>query len=136
MSYMKSLPKNPTRDQLIAWLQQTGGCGLLLADFSTRCPKRGGPVNPNPEHPGLVGFPGENGYCTCSGCEHFLGLDWNNYVCKHPGARAVAARALGERIRQWEESQTRADRPEPQVEAKEAEPQPAPEQHQVQMTLF
>ena len=32
MSYMTSLPKNPTRDQLVAWLQQTGGCGLILAD--------------------------------------------------------------------------------------------------------
>lgn len=109
---------------------------MILADLSTRCPKRGGPVNPNRDHPGLVGFPGENGYCTCSGCEHFLGLDWNNYVCKHPGARAAAARALAERIRQWEESRTRADQPEPQVETKEAESQPAPEQQQVQMALF
>jgi hypothetical protein len=136
MSYMTSLPKNPTRDQLIAWLQQTGGCGLILADFSTRCPRRSGPVNPSTDYPGLVGFPGENGYCTCSGCEHFLGLDWNNYVCKHPGARAIAARALAERIRQWEESQARTAQLEPQVEATAAEPQPPSKQQQAQMALF
>jgi len=88
-----------TRDQRIAEARRTGQCGLILADFSTCCPRRNGPVNANPDHPSKVGYPGANGYCTCSGCEHFLGLDWNNYVCTHPNARAVAARALAERIR-------------------------------------
>ena len=103
MSYMRKLPRNPTRDQLVAWKIQNGECGLLPNDFSAVCPKRGGPVNANPNHPRLVGFPGESGYCTCSGCQHFLGLEFNSYVCTHPNAHAVAAQALAETIRRWEE---------------------------------
>ena len=105
MSYMKKLPSNPTRDQLVAWKIQNGECGLIRQDFSTACPRRNGPVNPSPDHPRLVGFPGENGYCTCSGCQHFLGLEFDSYVCTHPNARGVAAQALAEAIRRWEEAQ-------------------------------
>jgi hypothetical protein len=105
MSYMKKLPSNPTRDQLVAWKVQNGECGLLRADWTAPCPRRNGPVNPSPDHPHMVGFPGENGYCTCSGCQYFLGLEFESYVCTHPNARAVAARALAEAIRRWEEEQ-------------------------------
>ena len=128
MSYMKKLPSNPTRDQLVAWKIQNGECGLLRADWSTPCAKRGGPINPNPDHPGLVGFPGENGFCTCSGCQYFLGLEFDSYVCTHPNARAVAAQALAEAIRRWEEEQglLAALAATPQC-AQEPEPEPEPE---------
>jgi hypothetical protein len=105
MSYIKKLPSNPTRDQLVAWKIQTGECGLIRQDFSTACPRRNGPVNPSPDHPRMVGFPGENGFCTCSGCQYFLGLQFDSYVCTHPNAHAVAAKALAEAIRHWEEEQ-------------------------------
>lgn len=134
-----------TRDQRIAEAKRTGQCGLILADWSTPCPKRNGPVNPSSDHPGKVGFPGANGFCTCSGCEHFLGLDWNNYVCTHPNARAVAARALAERIRAWEESRAPAGQiqaqpeppPRPESEPPQApSPQPEPEKGPTQLSLF
>ena len=55
MSYMKKLPSNPTRDQLVAWKIQNGECGLIRQDFSTVCPRRNGPVNPSLDHPRMVG---------------------------------------------------------------------------------
>jgi hypothetical protein len=125
MSYMKKLPSNPTRDQLVAWKMQNGECGLIRQDFSTACPRRDGPVNPSPDHPRMVGFPGENGFCTCSGCQHFLGLEFDSYVCTHPNAHAVAARALAEAIRRWEEEQgQRAVKSAPPHRAQEPEQEP------------
>lgn len=128
MSYMKKLPSNPTRDQLVAWKIQNGECGLIRQDFSTACPRRNGPVNPSPDHPRMVGFPGENGFCTCSGCQHFLGLEFDSYVCTHPNAHAVAAQALVEDIRRWEEEQglLAAQAATPQC-AQEPQPEQEPE---------
>jgi hypothetical protein len=123
---MKKLPSNPTRDQLVAWKIQNGECGLLRADWSVRCPMRNGPVNPSPDHPRIAGFPGENGYCTCSGCQYFLGLEFDSYVCTHPNAHAVAAQALAEAIRCWEEElgllATHSAMPQPRQK-----PEPEPE---------
>ena len=125
MSFMKKLPANPTRDQLVTWKMQNGECGLIRPDWETVCPKRGGPVNPNPAHPGKVGFPGADGYCTCSGCQDFLGLEFDNYVCTHPNAHAVAARALAEAIRRWEEAQGLVTaKPAPPKRTPEPEPEP------------
>ena len=103
MSYMRKLPSSPTRDQLVAWKIQNGECGLLPNDFSVSCPKRNGPVNPHPDRPGRVGWPGASGFCTCSGCQYFLGLDFNSFVCTHTNAHTVAAQALADAIRRWEE---------------------------------
>ena len=141
MSYMKKFPSNPTRDQLVAWKIQNGECGLLRADWTAPCPRRNGPVNPSLDHPRMVGFPGENGFCTCSGCQHFLGLEFDSYVCTHPNAHAVAARALAEAIRRWEEEQgllsvqaaTPQRAPEPESEP---EPETPGQAEGGQMSLF
>ena len=139
MSYMKKLPSNPTRDQLVAWKMQNGECGLIRQDFSTACPRRNGPVNPSPDHPRMVGFPGENGFCTCSSCQHFLGLEFDSYVCTHPNARAVAAKALSEAIRRWEEEQgQRAVKSAPPQRAQEPgqEPETPDQDAGGQLSLF
>ena len=139
MSYMKKLPSNPTRDQLVAWKIQNGECGLIRQDFSTACPRRNGPVNPSLDHPRMVGFPGENGFCTCSGCQHFLGLEFDSYVCTHPNAHAVAARALAEAIRRWEEEQgQRAVKSAPPQRAQEPgqEPETPDQDAGGQLSLF
>ena len=139
MSYMKKLPSNPTRDQLVAWKIQNGECGLIRQDFSTACPRRNGPVNPSPDYPRMVGFPGENGFCTCSGCQYFLGLEFDSYICTHPNARAVAAQALAEAIRHWEEEQgvlaTQSAMPQPRQEP-EPEPEPPDQPAGGQLSLF
>ena len=104
MSCMKKKPRNPTRRQLVAWKMQTGQAAVMADDWSTICPRRQGPANPSPDHPRRVGFPGESGFCTCSGCRHFLGLgDLGGYVCDHPEARATAARAMAARLAAQEE---------------------------------
>lgn len=139
MTYMKKLPGNPTRDQLVAWKIQNGECGLLRADWTAPCPRRNGPVNPSLDHPRMVGFPGENGFCTCSGCQYFLGLEFDSYVCTHPNAHAVAARALAEAIRRWEEEQgQRAVKSAPPQRAQEPEQEPetAGEAEGGQLSLF
>ena len=139
MSFMKKLPANPTRDQLVAWKMQNGECGLIRPDWQAPCPKRGGPVNPHRDHPGKVGFPGENGYCTCSGCQHFLGLELDNYVCTHPNAHAVAARALAEAIRRWEEAQgmhTAASIPQQSERTPEPKPEEPVQAEGAQLNLF
>ena len=139
MSYMKKLPSNPTRDQLVAWKIQNGECGLIRQDFSTTCPMPNGPVNPSPDHPRMVGFPGENGFCTCSGCQYFLGLEFERYVCTHHNAHAVAAQALAEAIRRWEEEQgllaTQVATPERTQKPKQ-EPETPGEAAGGQMSLF
>ncbi|MBN1658004.1 MAG: hypothetical protein JXA93_06355 [Anaerolineae bacterium] len=126
MSFIKSLPARPTRDQLIAWKIQNGECGLIPQGFMAPCPRKVGPINPNPDHPRMVGFPGGDGYSTCSKCDHFLGLWLDSYICTRPNARAIAARALAEAIRRWEENQ------EPHGEAMLSQPEektePQPEQ--------
>ena len=139
MSFMRKLPARPTRDQLVAWKMQQGECGLIRQDFSTKCPKRQGPVNPHPDHPGKVGFPGENGYCTCSGCPYFLGLELDSYVCTHPNARAVSARALAEAIQRWEEEQglqRQEPAPPEREEAANTEPDEPCQAEEGQMVLF
>lgn len=139
MSYMKKLPSNPTRDQLVAWKIQNGECGLIRQDFSTACPRRNGPVNPSPDHPRMVGFPGGNGFCTCSGCQHFLGLEFDSYVCTHPNAHAIAAKALAEAIRRWEEEQgllaAQADAPQC-IQESEQEPDTLDQATGGQLSLF
>jgi hypothetical protein len=66
VSYMKKLPSNPTRDQLVAWKIQNGECGLLRADWTAPCPRRNGPVNPSPDHPVslLIVLPVWQGYVS------------------------------------------------------------------------
>ncbi|MBN1661925.1 MAG: hypothetical protein JXA93_26260 [Anaerolineae bacterium] len=135
---MKSLPARPTRDQLIAWKMQNGECGLIRPDWSLACPRRNGPVNPNPDRPRMIGFPGGDGYSTCSRCDHFLGLWLDSYVCTHPNAHAVAVRALAEAIQRWEEKQdphtaATPSRPEEKTELQPKQPAQAEER---QLDLF
>ena len=93
-------PRHETRYQRIHRLLKDGECGLLPFDFSCPCPKRGGPQDPHPDHPGLVGF------LTCSGCAYNTDIYFNNHVCTHPNAQAVVAKWLADTIKAWEAQQT------------------------------
>ena len=98
------MAKGETRYQRIHRLIREGQCGLLPLDLSCpcgvplpmRCPKRGGPEQPHPDHPGRVGF------LTCNGCQYNTDLFFDNRVCTHPKARQVAARWLAKAIHAWE----------------------------------
>ena len=92
-------PKSETRYQRILRLIEDGECGLLPLNYTCPCPRRNGPEQPHPDHPGKVGF------LTCSGCQYNTDLYLDNRVCTHPQARQVAARWLAEAIRAWEERQ-------------------------------
>jgi hypothetical protein len=94
------MARGETRYQRMHHLIREGQCGLLPIDFRCDCPKRGGPDQPHPDHPGKVGF------LTCRGCGHHVDLYFNNRVCTHPKARQVAAQWLAEAIRAWEEQHT------------------------------
>lgn len=94
------MSKTETRHQCIDRLIREGACGLLPTDFSSPCPRKGGPEQPDDRHLGKVGF------LTCSGCEHNAGPWYHEQVvCTHPGARQIASRLLAEALRRWEESQ-------------------------------
>ena len=80
--------RRETRYQRIHRLMKDGACGLLPFDFSCPCPKRSGPEDPHPDHPGLVGF------LTCRGCTYNTDIYFNGRVCTHPNARRVAAKRL------------------------------------------
>ena len=92
--------KNQTRHQLIEEMIRQGQCGLLATDLTVPCPRRGRPEQPDPRHPGRIGF------LTCSGCAHNAG-PWyfQQGACTHPGARQVASQCLAEALRRWEEAQ-------------------------------
>jgi hypothetical protein len=92
-----TMSRSETRYQRILRLIRDGQCGLLPLDLTLPCPKRGGPEQPQAEHPGKVGLG------TCRGCEHQAGLHFHSRVCTHPNARQVAARWLAEAIRRSEE---------------------------------
>ena len=93
--------RGETRYQRIHRLIRNGQCGLLPLDFSCRCPKRGGPAHPHPEHPGRVGFR------TCLGCRYSADIYFDTRVCTHPGARQIAAKWLDDAIRAWEKDQAK-----------------------------
>lgn len=98
-------PKHETRYQRNQRLVEDGECGLLPLDLSCSCPKRGGPEQPHPDHPGKVGF------LTCNGCPHNIDLYFNQRLCTQPNARQTAARWLAEAIRRWEEAQAPTAQP-------------------------
>ena len=93
-------PKHQTRYQRIHRLMKDGGCGLLPFDFCCPCPKRHGPEDAHPEHPGQVGF------LTCRGCTYNTDLYFDSRVCTHPNARNVAAKWLADTIKAWEAQQS------------------------------
>ena len=93
-------PKRETRHRRIQRLMREGSCGLLPYDFSCPCPKKNGPEEPHPDHPGRVGF------LTCSGCTYNAGLRFTNCVCTHPHASQVAARWLADAIKAWRAQQS------------------------------
>ena len=97
--------KDETRYQRIQRLLTGGECGLLPFDLSCACPKRGGPTEPHPDHPGRVGL------LTCQGCTYNGGLHFQNRVCTHANARQVAARWLADAIQRWEEQQAPQTQP-------------------------
>ncbi len=133
------MSKGETRDQHIYRLMREGQCGLLPLDFSCPCPKRNGPDQSHPDHPGQVGF------LTCQGCEYQAGLHFNNRVCTHPQARQVAARCLAEAIRAWEEQHAPAatatprkvgQTTEPQAPLCPSSPDPPRQEGPTQLTMF
>ena len=98
-------PKHETRYQRIHRLMKEGKCGLLPFDFSCPCPKRGGPQQSHPVHPGRVGF------ITCRGCAYNTDLYLDSRVCTHPKARHVANKWLADAIKTWEERQAQHQQP-------------------------
>jgi len=131
--------RSETGYQRIHRLIREGQCGLLPLDLSCSCPRRNGPTQPQPQHPGRVGF------LTCQECEHQAGLYFDNRVCTHPQARQVAARWLAETIRTWEEqhAQTaaatlceRGPATGPQAALSSSSPDPPREKGPSQLSMF
>ena len=136
---MATMARGETRYQRIHRLIREGQCGLLPLNFRCRCPKKGGPPHPHPEHPGKVGF------LTCRGCEHHADIYFDNRVCTHPKARQVAARWLAEAIRTWEEQHAKAAPAEPEdadqaiklrIPSLPSSPDPPREEGPSQLTMF
>ena len=93
-----------------------GKAGLLSISDITPCPLKGGPVNPNSGHPGKIGpFMGDDGWGTCNGCKHNLGLEFTNVVCDHPNARALSASELARKIAEYEALKQAAQEANPQM---------------------
>jgi hypothetical protein len=91
--------RSKARRQLISEALNGGQGAVMSRDYTTPCPKRGGPERPHPDHPGKIGFG------TCSGCKYDLGLFFRGTVCTHPKARQVSAQAMAEAVKEEEGQQ-------------------------------
>ena len=110
MAKTKKLRKNATRTQKVVYYTERKEWGLLPYErWGTPCPKRGGPSNPNSEHPGEIGPAGDDGWGTCNGCKYYQGHWFTCIVCSHSKAAQVAGEVLARDIKRWKEE--RASQP-------------------------